>query len=209
MRFPGPTHLAIALGGGAAPAVQFVLWGGGAGEAAALGGLTGAATGAAYSLHRVIKSRRAPEDLPPERRAFLLAHGGELLAAWGMALLAAGCAFLAHAPHLAGRMLSPVGLVGVALAGAATLGYAVLPGRRAAGRELPGAKLPWIALTWAGLSVAFPAWLVAEGSWPAGWGWAAAAQAAFVAGITVPFDVRDAAVDAEAMRTLPDRKSVV
>ena len=113
---------------------------------------------------------------------------------------------MAHPPPLTGRLLgaAPLAVLGVL----ATAAYAVLPwqrgaGRWAAGREWPGAKLPWIALTWAVLSVALPAFLLGADEWPAGWGWAFAGQAAFVAGITVPFDVRDLGVDAPGMRTLP------
>ena len=205
MRFPAPTHVAIALGGAIAPATQFVLWGGSTAHAWALAGLTGATTGAAYSLHRVVKAHRAPEELRPERRAFLTEHGGKLLAVWGAALLAAGCAFVAHAVPLVQRLLAPGPVAVAAVGGALTVAYAFLPwragGRRAAGREWPGAKLPWIALTWAVLSVALPAHLVGEGAEHA---WLAfLGQTAFVAGITVPFDVRDLDVDAPGMRTLP------
>lgn len=204
MRIPRPLHLSIALGGAVAPAVQWVLLGGGTREAWVLGGLTGAVTGATYSVHRVVKAARAPHELQPERRDFLVRHGGGLIAAWCAAVLASACSFVAHAPSLVGRLFHPVP-IGLAAVGAAlTLGYAVLPwrartGRRAAGREWPGAKLPWIALTWAALSVLAPAYLL--GVPPSAW--AVAAQAAFVAGITLPFDVRDLGVDAPSMRTLP------
>ena len=205
MRLPRPLHLSIALGGAVAPAVQWVLLGGGTREAWVLGGLTGAVTGATYSVHRVVKAARAPEELQPERRDFLQRHGAGLIAAWGAAVLAAACSFIAHAPSLVGRLMHPVPMGLAALGAAVTLGYAVLPwggrggGRRAAGREWPGAKLPWIALTWAALSVLGPAYLL--GGPPSAW--AVAAQAAFVAGITLPFDVRDLGVDAPSMRTLP------
>lgn len=199
MRLPRPLHLSIALGGAVAPAVQWVLLGGGTREAWVLGGLTGAVTGATYSVHRVVKARRAPEELQPERRDFLVRHGTGLVAAWGAAVLAAACSFIAHAPSLVGRLLQPVPLGLAAVGAALTLGYAVLPGGVGAGREWPGAKLPWIALTWAALSVLGPAYLL--GVPPSAW--AVAAQAAFVAGITLPFDVRDLGVDAPSMRTLP------
>lgn len=187
-----------------APAVQWVLLGGGMREAWVLGGLTGAVTGATYSVHRVVKASRAPEELQPERRYFLVRHGAGLIAAWVAAVLAAACSFVAHAPSLVGRLLHPVPLGLAAVGAALTLGYAMLPwrgrpGRPGAGREWPGAKLPWIALTWAALSVLGPAYLL--GVTPSAW--AVAAQAAFVAGITLPFDVRDLGVDAPSMRTLP------
>jgi len=38
---------------------------------------------------------------------------------------------------------------------------------------------------------------------PSVWGWAFAGQTAFIAGITLPFDVRDARLDSPNMRTLP------
>ena len=208
MRIPGPIHLAIALGGAAAPMAQFVLLGGDWISACALGFFTGSATGTTYSFHRVMKARRAPEELRPERLNFLVRHGSGLIASWGCAFIAAACSLNAHAPELIEQLIAPgiyAGALGL-LAMVLTASYAFLPwpshlrtGQVAAGREWPGVKLPWIALTWTALSIGLPAYLL--GTWPPAW--AFVAQAAFVAGITLPFDVRDLTVDDASMRTVP------
>ena len=160
MKLPAPTHLAIACGGTLAPMGQFMVWGGAWHEALALGGLTGTMTGLAYSFHRVVKVRRAPEEMQPERRAFLVKHGPALLAVWACAGLAAWCTFIAHAPSLTAALINPTVLLVAGLGGGLTLAYAVLPwksparkGVLGAGREWPGMKLPWIALTWATIVV--------------------------------------------------------
>lgn len=187
---------------------QFVAWGGSWPEALAVGGLTGTTTGFVYSFHRVVKVRRAPEEMDPDRRTFLREHGLALLAVWACAGLAALCTFIAQAPSLMASLLQPTVLLLAGLGAVFTLAYAILPwksnsrpGKPGAGREWPGLKLPWIALSWAALSVGLPAHLMHVE--PSVWGLAFAGQTAFVAGITLPFDVRDAHLDPPNMFTLP------
>jgi hypothetical protein len=84
-----------------------------------------------------------------------------------------------------------------------TWGYASNPFTGGHGwRDIPRAKWPAIALVWG----------VSTGWMPLDWVGAPvdsarwlnlAAQTAFIAGITLPFDVRDVSIDSSALKTMP------
>lgn len=165
-------------------------------------GLVMLATGGAYTAQRLIKLQRDPGQIPWGRRQFLDRWKGVLIV-WWIGLAAGGWAwggFNASIWMEWARQHAPVLAIGLVLA----LGYASNPFSGSAGwREVPHFKWPVIALTWG----------IVTGWIPCEWGlepvpnmtqWGhAIAQTCFVAGITLPFDVRDLDIDAPRLRTMP------
>lgn len=190
-------HLVIALGAAACTAATL--------DQAGFSGLeawghpmtwwVGAFAGWTYTAQRWIKWRRNPDELPAPRRAAFDRDPWAGLLVWTAVALAATCTLVAHRPPQWATFL-PV----AAGAGALALGYALLPRPGGEGlRALPGAKLPVIALTWAAATVWLP--LSAEGL-----GldvWVFVGQTCFIAGLTLPFDIRDLDQDPLHLRTLP------
>jgi len=198
------THIWIALGAGSAAAASMlmmeptlVVWTA-AGQGIAL--LT-AFTGLAYTVQRLVKLHRHPDRIPAERRLFLKTWRWPLVLSW-LAALAAACAFAY--PEMVfwwGWMNENLILVGGIFI--LTWGYASNPFTGGHGwRDIPRAKWPAIALVWG----------VSTGWMPLDWVEAPvdsarwlnlAAQTAFIAGITLPFDVRDVSIDSSALKTMP------
>jgi 4-hydroxybenzoate polyprenyltransferase len=190
-------HLIIALAAAACTAATLAT-GGFTGIDAVTHPMTwwiGALAGWTYTAQRWIKWRRNPDELPAPRRAAFDRDPWAGLLVWTAVALAATCTLLAHRPPHWSTFL-PV----AAGAGALALGYALLPRPGGEGlRALPGAKLPVIALTWAAATIALP--LSAEGL---DMHWVAfAGQTCFIAGLTLPFDIRDLAQDPPHLRTIP------
>ncbi len=158
---------------------------------------TGAAAGWTYTFQRWWKWRNNPEALSPERRLAFERSPWSGMIVWTSVLAAATCTLLAHEPP-AISSFAPWLFIAAAL----SAGYAVLPRPGGEGlRGVPGLKLPVIALTWGWATVVLPQ--AGAGADP---DWAVfAGQILFIAGLTLPFDVRDAATDPPGLRTLPQR----
>lgn len=88
-----------------------------------------------------------------------------------------------------------------ALAGAFALLYPLpfILKRKGGGlRSVPGLKLILIALVWAYVTAVIPALRAGED-----WHWAFIERFLWTAALTIPFDIRDAEIDAHSIRTLP------
>lgn len=151
---------------------------------------------ALYTLHRLVALRLKQASTPSDRYALLSQFRRRMLGFFGLAALGAAYCFLQLPPILRWHLLPP---------GAVALAY-VLPllnGRRL--RDFPYVKIFLIAGAWAWITVASPAREL---------GLLRTAPAllmllervAFIFAITIPFDIRDLALDAEAhTKTLPGR----
>lgn len=198
------THIWIALGAGSAAAASMLMvqphlavWPA-AGQGIAL--LT-AFTGLAYTIQRLVKLHRHPDRIPEQRRLFLKTWRWALISGWSVALTAACVWAYPEIGYWWAWMNENLILVGGIFI--LTWGYASNPFTGGRGwREVPRAKWPAIALVWG----------VSTGWMPLDWVEAPAdsirwlnfaAQTAFVAGITLPFDVRDVGIDSSALKTMP------
>lgn len=190
-------HVVIALGAASCAAASLAPTLGAAALWDPLVFWIGAAAGWTYTFQRWWKWRRNPADLAPDRRAAFEGSPWAGLIVWTSIFLAASCTLIAHAA-LDFMAFLPWAAGGGLLAAA----YATFPIRFPGGlRGVPGLKLPLIALAWAWATVALP--LLGTGSWHA-LSWAVAlGQFLFIAGLTIPFDIRDLAQDPPGLRTLP------
>jgi hypothetical protein len=157
----------------------------------------GAWTWFAYSLHRWVKFKR-PGRMHATERGWLVRNKRGLFLGGGLALLLSGLPLL-----VAFSVERWDWLVWAVLAGGISLVYAGSPKSRFALRELPGAKLWAISTAWAfstaALPMAFQGYSMAD---PALWA-ATGARFLVICALTIPFDIRDIALDDPAMRTLP------
>ena len=143
--------------------------------------------------------------MPEDRLDFLGKYGVALVllwsAVWGWSLV-----------NVFEIFTSSVLWVLIAIAGVG-LSYAILPrffhGLARSVRELPGAKLPVLSLVWGGATVVLPLMMVgADLDYELIW-WVFISRVLYIAGLTIPFDVRDLNVDGDNMRTLPMMMGVV
>ncbi|MDE0978385.1 MAG: hypothetical protein OSA78_00175 [Flavobacteriales bacterium] len=165
-------------------------------------------TGWVYTFQRWMKSTRNPEQMPASRLDFMRKQGGRLGVFWTLLTIWAAARWLFEAgtpfAHLLTRQW-PLML----LAAVMSIGYAFNPiGSRRGWRERPHLKLPTIALSWTLATIVFPSSHLGLSWWDPEnthlWG-IAISQALFVAGITVPFDVRDVRLDPHEFQTWPQR----
>ncbi|MGB1074934.1 MAG: hypothetical protein ACPGYK_02010 [Flavobacteriales bacterium] len=156
----------------------------------------GSLAGWTYTVQRWWKWRSRPEELPENRRIAFEKSPWSGLLVWTVVALAATFTLLAHRPPAWTTFLP-----WACGAGLLSVGYAIWPAVEGGLRSFPGMKLPLIAITWAWATVLLP--LSAEGLDLNLW--AFAGQMLFIAGITIPFDVRDMNQDADALGTLPQR----
>lgn len=163
-------------------------------------------TGWVYTFQRWMKSTRNPEQMPMPRLEFMRKNGGRMGVFWTILAIVSFVHWILNQESL---VLLDGGLHGLLIFLSAILGigYAFNPfGKGPGWRERPHLKLPTIALSWTVATVVFPAahcglnWTDSEGLFF--WG-IAFSQALFVAGITVPFDVRDLNLDPTGFQTLP------
>lgn len=147
----------------------------------------GLSTGLGYTVQRAIKHALDPQNMPPLRRTFWNRHGRTLILSWsgGWALFTAANW---NVLNLMGHGATLVALVLVGLL------YAVVPGTRGGLRASPWLKIPVIASAWALATTV----LVDSSD-----GWLFASRWLLVAGLTLPFDVRDLEVDAQRISTVP------
>ena len=147
-------------------------------------------TGLGYTVQRAIKHTRHPHNMPPGRRRFWDTAKWPMVTAWGMAW--AGCTWV-HQNELGLAEPERAGVLG-ALA-LASLAYAVMPGWGGGLRKVVWVKTPLIAAVWATATTHHP---------ELGWNGILWVQRfVFIAGLTLPFDIRDLDVDRHHMDTLP------
>lgn len=147
----------------------------------------GVSTGLGYSVQRAIKHRLDSGSMPALRRAFWDRWTDAMVLGWA-SIWAAFTAWkwnelrLEH--HLALlAILTALGLL-----------YSMVPGQRQGLRALPWLKIPLIATAWTLATIPSPL----EAS-----PWFFASRWLLIAGLTLPFDVRDLAVDTPRISTLP------
>jgi hypothetical protein len=142
-------------------------------------------TGLGYAIQRGIKHWFDPSSLPPMRREFWRRYGTAMAAGWA-ALWAAFTAGFWDALDIQSRvaLVSALAMLGIL--------YAVVPGTRRGLRAHPALKIPLIATAWA---LATTPDLTDVGLFASRW--------LLIAGLTLPFDVRDLAVDLSRIRTVP------
>ena len=207
------THIWIALGAAGAAAATLLVhgyawtdW-----DALARSGVTGiaVATGCIYTWQRRVKLHKNPAGVPVERRFFLRRAENPLAIGWGFLALAWLAASYPVSPAWYTIATSqPIPLVGMALL---ALGYASNPLTGGNGwREIPYMKWPVIAVAWGLVTGWLPLQFLPDTAVLDSWTVAASvgAQTVFVAGLTLPFDVRDLPIDSVALRTLPQRTGV-
>ena len=156
----------------------------------------GATTGVGYSVQRAIKHVQHPQHMPSERRRFWDEHNTRMLVTWGALWVAVTACFYDELHwHRSERQLT------LAFLGLVSLAYSVVPGFVGGLRRVAWLKVPIIAGVWATAttlhpSVAFEPWLWAQ-------------RFVFIASLTLPFDIRDLAVDRSHIHTVASIKSPV
>jgi len=189
----GYSHLIIALGAGVTAYISgFSLGlGGDMSEAATL---IGAFTGLGYTVQRLIKTQFFPLSAPPERIAFMKKYGVGLIVAWGIVLMAVIMLGAVDFSTSANALVTFLIIISIA--------YAAIPLR-----EKAYLKLPLIAGVFALATVVYPVLL-------AGFKLSdfttilltvLLARVLYIAGITIPFDVRDLNIDSVNMKTMPQQ----
>lgn len=202
----GFTHLWIALAAGLCTAASFRIFNGTLAETESnsFALLAGIWTGWTYTFQRWMKFYRTPEQMPRIRLDFWKRHGGQMLIGWSFAVILS----TVIVPFYMGwEMALLMRAVPMAFAvGIFSIGYAFNPlGDQRGWRDRAHMKLPVIAIGWAIATIGIPASLSGiDWNSPVAWGMGAS-QFLFVAGITVPFDVRDISIDPHSLQTWPQR----
>ena len=189
----GYSHLIIALGAGVTAYVSGLSLGLGV-QVCEVSYIISACTGLIYTIQRLIKTRFFPQSAPPQRIDFMNKYGWGLILGWGVGLIAVvelkSVKFSLDA-HALGVLLIIL-----------STAYAAVPLR-----EKPYLKLPLIAIVFAISTVVFP--FLLEGFKVADLTPVIAtvllARILYIAGITIPFDVRDLSIDSVRMKTIPQR----
>jgi hypothetical protein len=189
----GYSHLIIALGAGVTAYISgFSL--GFRGDLSEAATLIGAFTGLGYTVQRFIKTRFFPLSAPPERIAFMKKYGVGLIVAWGIVLMAVIMLGAVDFSTSANALVIFLIIISIA--------YAAIPLR-----EKAYLKLPLIAGVFALATVVYPVLL-------AGFKLSdftpilvtvLLARVLYIAGITIPFDVRDLNIDSVNMKTMPQQ----
>lgn len=204
------THIWIALGAFGAAAATVLTQGHATGnwDHFTWAGLTGIgiATGCIYTLQRRIKLLKNPSGIPRDRRIFLEKHGYKIAVGWGTLTVGWVLSYTSQWEGFIDVALSnPLVLGGMAIL---SLGYASNPFTGGRGwRDIPRLKWPVIALAWGLVTGWLPLQFISTASAIDGWTiWKGiGAQTLFVAGITLPFDVRDVFIDSAELRTVPQQ----
>lgn len=189
----GYSHLIIALGAGVTAYISGFSLGLG-GDMSDAATLIGAFTGLGYTVQRFIKTRFFPLSAPPERIAFMKKYGVGLIVAWGIVLMAVIMLGAVDFSTSANALVIFLIIISIA--------YAAIPLR-----EKAYLKLPLIAGVFALATVVYPVLL-------AGFKLSdftpilltvLLARVLYIAGITIPFDVRDLNIDSVNMKTMPQQ----
>jgi len=189
----GYSHLMIAVGAGVTAYISGLSLGleGEVGEAATL---IGAFTGLGYSVQRFIKTRFFPHSAPPERIDFMNKYGVGLIGGWGGVLL--GVTTLVTVEFSTSSIALVIFLILISTA------YAAIPLR-----EKAYLKLPLVASVFALATVVYPVLLVGHerSDFTPVLATVLLARVLYIAGITIPFDVRDLSIDSINMKTIPQQ----
>ncbi|MBC8150235.1 MAG: hypothetical protein H8E97_03000 [Bacteroidetes bacterium] len=189
----GYSHLMIALGAGVTAYISGLSLGLG-GDMSEAATLIGAFTGLGYTVQRLIKTRFFPLSAPPERIAFMKKYGVGLIVAWGIVFMAVIMLGAVDFSTSANALVTFLIIISIA--------YAAIPLR-----EKAYLKLPLIAGVFALATVVYPVLL-------AGFKLSdftpilvtvLLARFLYIAGITIPFDVRDLNIDSVNMKTMPQQ----
>ena len=151
-------------------------------------------TGLGYSIQRAIKHAKHPQNMPSARERFWDDHGRKMLVAWGLLWLAFNFGFFDEL-----QWNRPERLAVVALLGLASLAYSVVPGFSGGLRRVPWLKVPLIAGVWATATTLHPEAAFEPLLW--------VQRFIFIASLTLPFDIRDLAVDEHHIQTVASLKS--
>jgi len=147
-------------------------------------------TGLGYTLQRAIKHTRHPQVMPTMRRIFWDRWKWTMVVGWLSLWIGFNIAFLQDLgwdePH---RFTITLGL------GLASLTYAFVPRMNGGLRKVSWLKIPLIAVVWATATTHHPE----HGIDPILW----VQRALFIAGLTLPFDIRDIEIDRPHMTTIP------
>ncbi len=189
----GYSHLMIAVGAGVTAYISGLSLGleGEVGEAATL---IGAFTGLGYTVQRFIKTRFFPHSAPPERIDFMNKYGVGLIGGWGGVLLAVTT--LVTVEFSTSSIALVIFLILISTA------YAAIPLR-----EKAYLKLPLVASVFALATVVYPVLLVGHerSDFTPVLATVLLARVLYIAGITIPFDVRDLSIDSINMKTIPQQ----
>ena len=189
----GYSHLIIAVGAGVTAYISGLSLGleGGVRESATL---IGAFTGLGYTVQRFIKTRFFPHSAPPERIDFMNKYGVRLIGGWGCVLLA--ITTLVAVEFSTSAIVLVIFLIIISTA------YAAIPLR-----EKAYLKLPLVATVFALATVVFPVLLVGHerSDFTPVLATVLLARVLYIAGITIPFDVRDLSIDSMNMKTVPQQ----
>ena len=151
-------------------------------------------TGLGYSVQRAIKHAKHPQNMPSGREGFWNDHGRKMLVGWGLFWLAFNLRFFNELQwHRPERQLV------VVLLAMASLAYSVVPGFAGGLRRITWLKVPLIAGVWATATTMHPEVVFDPLIW--------AQRFVFIASLTLPFDIRDLAVDEHHIQTLASLKS--
>ena len=146
-----------------------------------------------------------PQNMPADRRQFIEKWFEWVMSSWVIGVLIWLVTFWNSLfPWLNALTAGwPLVLALLALA----LGYASNPflNQGNGWRDVSRMKLPVIAITWGLATVWVPGVMSGEGPWEVNLIVRAIAQSTFIAGLTIPFDVRDLQIDPAAMNTVPQR----
>ncbi|MBI49571.1 MAG: hypothetical protein CL850_04720 [Crocinitomicaceae bacterium] len=197
VRFLGFSHLLIALGSGACVIVTLKVLGIEEGfEPSAT--FISACTGLGYSIQRVIKANLFPKAVPIDRLVFLEKYGKFLVTIWAIAWLAGFWWILNDLGLIAWGLIMVIGGAGLA--------YAILPWsikKARSLREVPHMKLPMLSFVWGCATVVLPIYIMGVEVCTIHLAIVFVSRVLYIAGLTVPFDVRDLNVDTLDMKTVP------
>ncbi len=156
--------------------------------------LIGAFTGLGYTVQRFIKTRFFPHSAPTERIDFMKKYGGGLIVAWGIVLIAV--ISLGKVNFSTSAIALVIFLILLSLA------YAAIPLR-----EKAYLKLPLVAGVFALATVVYPVLLMGHelSDFTPVLATVLLARVLYIAGITIPFDVRDLSIDSVNMKTVPQQ----
>lgn len=151
-------------------------------------------TGLGYSVQRAIKHAKHPQNMPSARERFWEEHGRKMLFGWGLLWLAFNLCFSDELQWGRADRQAVVALLGLA-----SLAYSVVPGFDGGLRRVTWLKAPLIAGVWATATTLHP-----EAAFdPLIW----AQRFVFIVSLTLPFDIRDLAVDEHHIQTVASLKS--
>lgn len=151
-------------------------------------------TGLGYSVQRAIKHAKHPKNMPSLREQFWDDHGRKMLVGWGLPWLAFNLCFFDEL-----QWHRPERQAVVALLGLASLAYSVVPGFAGGLRRVTWLKVPLIAGVWATATTLHPEAALEPLLW--------SQRFIFIASLTLPFDIRDLAVDEHHIQTVASLKS--